>query len=87
MDIGSHLFPPSPPPAFAKGEILFSQSIQQTNLLRTLTMVLSSVDLASLWNVMMTEVVGRCLLQLSDLQALLLVSGTSLLLEILSLAS
>ena len=50
-------------------------------------MVLSSVDLASLWNVMMTEVVGRCLLQLSDLQALLLVSGTSLLLEILSLAS
>ena len=50
-------------------------------LLRTLTMVLSKVDLASLWNVMITEVGGNCsCFQSFALQAPLRVSGTSLLL-------
>ena len=56
-------------------------------LLRTLTMVLSKVDLASLWNVMITEVGWSSVSQVRALQALLLVSGTFLLLAILSLAS
>ena len=58
-------------------------------LLSTLTMVLSRVERASLWKVMMTEVGGResAWPQVWARQALLLVSGTSRLLGILSLAS
>ena len=52
-------------------------------------MVLSRVERASLWKVMMTEVAERPgpWLQSWALQARLRVSGTSRLLEILSLAS